>query len=90
MITSLGLKSKVSPHKYKKSRYAVGNISKKDLSNIIKEFQKLPYESYENKRPKHEPADRYFYLARQLAKYMMRAGALKSHGYPVRTEMTDL
>ena len=38
LITSLGLKAKVRPHKYKKSRYDIGIISKKDLSNIIKEF----------------------------------------------------
>ena len=89
MITSLGIKAKVSPHKYKNSRYAVGNLSKKDLSNIIKEFQKLPYESYENKRPKQETIDSYFYLARHLSKCMMRAGALNSHGYPVRTEINS-
>ena len=34
---------------------------------IIKEFEKLPYESYEKKRPKHEPTDRNFYLERELA-----------------------
>ena len=57
MITSLGFKAKVRPHKCKKARYAIGNISKKNLSKIIKEFEKLPYESYEKKRPKHEPTD---------------------------------
>ena len=40
---SLGLKSKVMPQKYKQSRYAIGNFSKKDLSKIITEFEKLPY-----------------------------------------------
>ena len=58
LITSLGLKAKVSPHIYKKSRYAIGNFSKKDLSRIIREFEKPPYESYEKKRPKLEPTDR--------------------------------
>ena len=29
----------------------------KDRSEIIKEFERLPYESYEKKRPKHEPTD---------------------------------
>ena len=51
LITSLGLKSKVRPHKYKKARYAIVNVSKKGLSKIIREFEKLPYESYENKSP---------------------------------------
>ena len=64
LITSLGLKAKVKPNKYKKSRYAIGNVSKKYLSNIIKEFENLSYESYEKKRPKHEPTDSHFYLER--------------------------
>ena len=60
LITSLGLKSKTIPEKYKKERYAIVDVSKKDLSKIIREFEKLPYESYEKKRPKHEAADSYF------------------------------
>ena len=44
--------------------------------------------SYERRRPKYEPNDSYFYLARQLEKYTMRADALNSHVYPVRTEIT--
>ena len=67
------------PHKYKRARYAIGNVSKKDLSNIIKEFEKLPYESYEKKRPEHEPTDSSFYLAIQLVKFMIRADALNLH-----------
>ena len=46
LITSMGIKEKVSPKKYKKARYSIGNISKKELSNIIREFEKLPYGSY--------------------------------------------
>ena len=48
LVTSLGFKTKVRLQKYKKARYAVGNVSEKDLSEIIKEFEKiekLPYES---------------------------------------------
>ena len=41
------------------------------------------------KRPKHEPTDSYFYLARQLAKCMMRANAFNFHVEPVRTQMTN-
>ena len=55
---------------------------------IIREFEKLPYESYEKNRPNHEPTDSNFYLARHLAKCMMRTDAFNSHGYPVRTKMT--
>ena len=73
LITSLGLKAKVRPHKYKKARYAIGNVSKKDLSKIIREFEKLPYGSYEKKRPRHEPTDSYFYPAGNISKCMMIA-----------------
>ena len=39
------------------------------------------------KRPKHEPTASYFYLAIQLAKYMMRADDFNLHADPVRTEI---
>ena len=81
MITSLGLKAKVRPQKYKKARYTIGNFSKKVLSKIIREFGKFGELPYENKRPKHEPTDIYFYLARKIAKCMTRADALNWHGY---------
>ena len=72
MVTALGFKTKVRSQKYKKERYAIGNVSEKDLFKIIKEFEKIEKLPYEKKRPKHEPTDRYFCLARQLAKCMMR------------------
>ena len=84
----MGNKDKVRPHQYKKSRYAIVNVSKKNLSKIIREFEKLPYARYEKKRTKHDPTDSYVYLSRQLAKCLMRSDALNSNGYPVRTEMT--
>ena len=62
LINSLVFKAKVSPHKYKKARYTIGNISERDLSKIIGEFEKLSCESYAKNRPKHEPTDSYFYL----------------------------
>ena len=65
-----------------------GNVSKKYLSKIIREFEKLPYEIYESKIPKHEPTDNYFYQAIQLVNCMMIDDALKLHVYPVRTEIT--
>ena len=84
LITYLGLKAKASPNKYKKARCTIGNVSKKYLSKVIRKFEKLPYEIYERKRPKHEPTESSFYLARQLAKCMMRVDSLKSHVYPIR------
>ena len=41
MITSLSFKAKVRPQKYKKARYAIVNVRKKDLLKIIKEFEKI-------------------------------------------------
>ena len=64
LINSLGFKAKVRPQKYKKARYAIKNVSKKDLSKIIREFEKFEKLPYERKMPKHEPTDSYFYLSR--------------------------
>ena len=41
LITDLDFKTKVRSQKYKKARYAIGNVSMKELSNIIKDFEKL-------------------------------------------------
>ena len=41
LITSQGFKTKVRSQKYKKARYAIGNVSEKDLSKIIKDFEKF-------------------------------------------------
>ena len=90
LVTSLGFKTKVGSQKYKKARYAIRNVSKKDLSKIIKEFEKIEKLNYEKKRPKHEPTDRYFYLARQLEKCKMRADTLNWHNYRDYKEMTAL
>ena len=66
LITSLGLKTNIRSKKNKKARYAITNASMKYLSNIIKEFEKLPYKGYVRKRPKQEPTDSYVYLEREL------------------------
>ena len=39
LVTALALKTKARSKKYKKEKYAIGNVSMKDLSNIIKEFE---------------------------------------------------
>ena len=90
MIISLGFKAKSRPQKYKKARYAIGNVSKKDLSKIIREFEKFKKLPYEKKRPKHEPTDSYFYLARQIEKCMMGSDTLNWHDYGGYTEMPAL
>ena len=53
LINSLGIKAKTRPKKYKKARYIIVNVSRKDLSKMIRDFEKLPYESYMRKRTKH-------------------------------------
>ena len=51
----MAFKTKLRSPKYKKARYAIGNVSEKDLSKIIKEFEKIGKLSYEKRIPKHEP-----------------------------------
>ena len=87
-ITSPGVKANVDPKKCKKASYTVEYFSMKDLSNIIREFENLPYKGYERKRPKHQHTDSYFYLARQLAKCVMRDDSLNLDIYPLRMEIT--
>ena len=38
LVTALAFKTKVRSQKYKKASYVIRNVSKKDLSKIIKEF----------------------------------------------------
>ena len=90
MINFLGFKAKVRPRRYKKARYAIRNVSKKDLSKMIREFEKFERLCYEKKRPKNYPTDSYFYLSRQLAKCMIKADSLNWQGYGSYTEMTDM
>ena len=89
-ITYLGFNTKARSHKYKKARYAIGNVSKKDLPKIIRKFDNFEKLPSEKKRPKHDPTDSYIYLARQLAKFIMRSDILNWHNYGGYTEMTAL
>ena len=66
-VNALDFKTKVRLQKCKKARYAIGNVSEKDLSKIIKGFEKIVKLPYKKKRPKHEPTPSYFRLVRQLA-----------------------
>ena len=73
LVTALAFKTKVGLQNYKKARYAISNVSKKDLLKIIKEFEKIGKLPYEKRIPKHEPTPSYFHLVRQLVEYMMRS-----------------
>ena len=70
--------------------FAIINVSIKNISKIINEFEKLPYKGYVRKRTKHEPTESYFYLARQLEKCTMIADYLNSYVDPARMEMTSM
>ena len=64
LVTALDFKTKLGLQKYKKARYAIGNFSEKDISKIIKYFEKIGKIPYEKKRPKHEPTTSYFRLVK--------------------------
>ena len=72
--------------KNKTERYAITDVSMKDISNVIKEFEILPYKVYVRKRLKHEPDDSYFHPERHLAKFTMRANTFNLNFDPVRTQ----
>ena len=89
MVTALDFKTKVRSPKYKKARYAIGNVNEKDLLKITKEFEKVEKLPYEKNRPKHEPNESYFYLSREIAKCMMKSDNLNWYNHRVYREMTD-
>ena len=88
LVTALDFKTKVRLRKFKKASYVIGNVSEKDLSKIIKEFEKTEKLPYEKKSPKHEPTPSYFRLVKQLAKCMMRSDKLNRLVHGSYTEMT--
>ena len=88
LVTALAFKTKVRPQKYKKARYAIGNVSEKGLSKIIKEFEKIGKVSYVKRIPKHEPTSSYFHLVRQLAKCIMRSDEHNWHMHGYNAEDT--
>ena len=90
MGTALALKTKARSQKYKKERYAIGNVSMKELSNIIKEFEKITKVPYEKRIPKHELTSSYFHLVRCIAKCMMRSDEHNRHVHGSYAEETAL
>ena len=90
LINSMGFKAKARPQKYKKARYAIVIVGGKDISKIIKDFEKIEKLPCEKNRTKHEPTESYLHLARQLAKCMMRSDNLNWHDHGGYTKMTAL
>ena len=74
--------------KYKKARYAIGNVSEKELLKIIKEFEKIGKVPYVRRIPKHEPTSSYFHLVRCIAECMMRSVEHNQHGHGSYAEET--
>ena len=87
LIISLGIETNIRSKKYKKARYAITNVSMKDISKIIKDFEKLPFKGYVRKRLKHKPTDGFFYLKIQLTECMTREDALNLHVDPVKQKL---
>ena len=88
LITSLGFKTKATWQRYKKAKYAIGNVSEKDIYKIIREFEKFENLSYEKKRPKHEFTESYFHLAREIGKCVLRSDKLNWYDHGGYMEMT--
>ena len=72
LATALALKTKARSKNYKKARYSIGNFSTKDLSNIIKYFEKNVKVTYVKRIPKHEPTSSYYHLVGCIAECMLR------------------
>ena len=51
----------------------------KDLSNKIKELEKIVKVPYVKRIPKHEPTSRYYHLVRCIAECMMRSDEHNRH-----------
>ena len=79
LVTALDFKTTVRSPKYKKARYAIGNVSEKDLSKIIKDFEKIGKLLYVKRIPKHEPTFSYYHLVGCIAECMMRSDELNRH-----------
>ena len=78
--------------KYKKARYSIGNVSMKDLSNIIKEFDKIVKVPYVKRIPKHEPTSSYYHLVGCIAECMLRSDEDNQHvhgGYAEETALSS-
>ena len=89
LVTALALKTKVRfSQKYKKARYAIVNVSKKDLLKIIKEFEKIGKVPYVKRIPKHEPTSSYYHLVMCIAKCMMRSDEHNWHVHGSYAEET--
>ena len=86
MITSICFNTIIRSKKLKKKRFDITNVSLKEFSKIIKEFEDYTYEGYARNSSKHMPTDSYFYLSRNIENCMMifNMGVVS-----IRTQMTS-
>ena len=90
LVTALAFNTKVRLQEYKKSRYAIRNVSEKELSEIIKEFEKIGRVPYVKRIPKHDPTFSYFHLVRCITECMMRYDEHNWHVHGSYAEETAL
>ena len=88
LVTALAFRTKVRSPKYKKATYGIVNVSEKDLSEIIKVFEKIGKLPYEIRIPKHDPTTSYFHLVRQIATCMMISDQINWQYYGSYAENT--
>ena len=62
----------------------------KELSNIIKEFEKIVKVPYVKRIPKHDPTSSYYHLVGFIVECMLRCGEDNQHVHGGYTEETDL
>ena len=90
MVTTLALKTKLRSQKCKKARYSIGNVSEKELSKIIKEFEKIGKVPYVKMIPNNEPTSSYYHLVRCITECMMRSDEHNWHVHGSYAEETAL
>ena len=61
----------------------IGNVIMKDLSNIIKEFEKNFKVPYVKRIPKHEPTSSYYHLVGCITECMLKFGEDNHHMHDV-------
>ena len=61
----------------------------KDLSNIIKEFEKYFKVTYVESIPKHDPASSYYHLVGCIAECMLRSDEYNRNFHGIYAEDTD-
>ena len=89
LVNALDFNTKVWSQKYKKARYAIVNVSKKELSKIIKKFDKIGKVPYVKRIPKQEPTSSYYHLVSCITECLMRSDEHNRHVHGSYAEETS-